>query len=240
MQPFRSTFAYEKMNLKSISDIFPDYYENAPEEELLRKHCYAYMENATMPRDLYDWIDRKDCPYLREAYATVMLMMIVERNEDEEQRMNYTMRLEVEQALEKIICYAQTDQLAQSILYTAPLPVNNPATDNATLSQHVQQITHHLANLTKRVDYLYDQQLQDNFQWLFYTAAATEADKRVFEKQLTKLCQLKHRGMSADIKLYLRLKEETGLIRLPKSLTSEYEAVKEFGYPYSYQAYQGA
>lgn len=43
--------------------------------------------------------------------------------------------------------------------------------------------------------------------------------------------------MTADIKNYLKVKEDQGIIIRPKQINAEFEIVKLFGYPYKDKAY---
>lgn len=82
-----------------------------------------------------------------------------------------------------------------------------------------------------------DSNSKEEAHWSLYQKGVPEETKRDFEDFLRKLCHSKKKSMTADIKTYLKAKEDQGIIIRPKQINAEIEIVKLFGYPYKEKAY---
>lgn len=153
------------MKIRSHQDIYPIYYLDPPWDEDVRRECMAHLnENVQVPRDVYGWIKRKNCPYQREHYAGMMAQCLSEMQE-EGMRMDYGMRLEVEARLHEIIRYAQTDQIAEEILAkerqqmameAKPIYAVNPT--YYTSEERMQHLERQVDHLTQVVENLKNEQ----------------------------------------------------------------------------------
>lgn len=81
---------------------------------------------------------------------------------------------------------------------------------------------------------------EGEYHWPTYSSQATDEDKIIFENHLREICKIKKRSLSKDVKSYLKLKENDGIIIRPSQINTEYEYVKKFGYPYQESAYYSA
>lgn len=121
------------MKIRDFEDIFPSYYVNPPEEYLVRRHCDAHLTNSSMPRDAYEWIERKTNPYEREAYASVTYHLISEHCVEDGWRLDYCVREEIEDHLKNIIRHAQTEEMAEEMLNSEGISSGNTfVTQNST------------------------------------------------------------------------------------------------------------
>jgi len=230
------------MNHKSIQDIFPNYYFPVPDEEEIARLCRAHFSAAQTLDDLTRWIQQTTCPYQREAYAEGMYQLILQGTEsdDDELRINNGMREEVDAALNRIIRYSRTDQLAAEMYQsetaypsssTNSIPTNN-------LYDHIRSMEQHLQYLTQEVEQIkQEKETHPTFLWPYYAANVAEEDKQAFENQLRKICQSGKRSITTDIKSYLGLKEKQGSIIRPEQQNAEWEILRQFGYPYAEKSY---
>lgn len=224
------------MNHRSISNIFPLYYPQPDEEDIARK-CRAHFYTSQLPNDLTRWIEREQCPYMREAYAEIMLQIIAQGIE--EQDMDFyvkpDVREEVESTLNRIIRYSRTDQLAEEMFKTEQPQPNN----NTPREEHMNAMEKQIMYLTNEVKQIKEQLTQPSFSisWPTYQPNVTDEDKHSFENYLRTLCSSGKRSMTADIKTYLTKKEEAGIIIRPKQQNTEWEILKQFGYPYTNKTY---
>lgn len=61
------------MKLKLFSAIFPDGYYNPPTEAEVRAEVKRKITSSTnIPQELVEWLEQIECPYMREAYASVL------------------------------------------------------------------------------------------------------------------------------------------------------------------------
>lgn len=149
------------MEIRPSTDIYPPYYLDPPQDEEVRRECMAHLNDSVqVARDVYGWIDRKNCPYRREHYAGMMTQCISELLEDGFQ-INYELRLEVEAKLLKIIRYAQTDQVAMEIVAKErqqQLPDSRPEyavdPERYTHEERMQHMERQVDNLTRLVERL--------------------------------------------------------------------------------------
>jgi len=241
--------------LRAIENIFPSYYINPPDETEIRRHVNAHLYDCQVARDAYEWIERKDCPYLREAYATITYIVIGEMISDGDWNIRYDVREDVEYRLKRLISYAQTDQVAEERLMADRLSMLDTTiaahSDTTTTDPPATQpsLTALVVQLTKNVDSLHDevdslkQQIATDAQparwiWPLYTAKATEEDKRTIEDYLHRICSKKNRGATAEIKKFLQHKQAAGLIERPQLLETEYDIICQFGYKQSLKTYK--
>lgn len=228
---------------RDISAIFPDYYIGAPDEQFVRRRCATHMGEATMPEDIYRWIDRETCPYMREAYAGTCLSLLEEWQEDEEHRLRYDVREMAELELRKIIRYAQTDQIAEERLAAELGVKDNPATRDASATEHLLQLQLQVSQLVKDVAELKARHQSPCVEahWPMFTAKATDAEKQAFEARLRAFCTSTKRTHSHEVKGYLELKESEGIITRPAELKKEHEILQNcFDYKPTYSAYHNA
>lgn len=195
-----------------------------------------------MPEDIYRWIDRETCPYMREAYAGTCLMLLEEWQEDEEHRLRYDVREVAELELRKIIRYAQTDQIAEERLAAELGVKDNPATRDASLTERMNQMELRMGQMSQEIAELKarHQTQEAGHHWPMFTAKATEEEKKTFEDYLRRICLSKKRNMTTEIKKYLALKERDGIIQRPTQTNQEYEWIKSFGYSRSEKTYYNA
>lgn len=78
------------------------------------------------------------------------------------------------------------------------------------------------------------------FLWPYYRETASVEDKRDFEHFLRSLATSGRRSATADIKAYLQMKVQAGLIVRPTQTNVEYELVCRFGYPRQAKTYYNA
>lgn len=233
---FATYFPFTMLTHRSISEIFPPYYPLPDEEDIARK-CRAHFSASQMINDLTRWIEREQCPYMREAYAETMLQIIAQGNEEQDMDLYIRpdARDEVESTINRIIRYSRTDQLAEEMCQTEqPLP-NSPA----PREEHMNAMEKQIMYLTNEVQQIKQQLTQPTVSliWPTYQPNATEEDKHSFENYLRTLCTSGRRSATSDIKTYLSKKEEAGLILRPKQQNTEWEILKRFGYPYTNKTY---
>lgn len=149
------------MRIRTSADIYPSYYLDPPQDEDIRRECMAHLnENVQVARDVYEWIDRKDCPYQREHYAGMTAQCLSEMIADGA-RMDYGLRLEIEAHLHACIRYAQTDQIAEEIVAkeqqqtasrTSPAYAINPVqyTHEERL-RHMERQIEHLSRVVNKL-----------------------------------------------------------------------------------------
>lgn len=224
------------MNHRSLSDIFPAYYPPPDEEDMVRK-CRAHFATAQRVEDITRWIERESCPYMREAYAESMRLIISQSAVDDD--MDYFVRAdirdEIEACLNRIIRYSHTDQLAEEMCMS-----EQPVTHNETPhQQHVTAMEKQLNYLTQEVANIKNQLTTTLPQilWPTYAANVAEGDKHAFENYLRTICQSGKRKLTQQVKTYLEAKEKDGTIIRPKQQNTEWEILKSFGYPYREKTY---
>lgn len=224
---------------RSIVDIFPAYYPTPDEEDILRK-CRAHFSTAQRVEDITRWMEREDCPYMREAYAEGMLHIIANAidDDDDDLRMNANVREDVEDALNRVIRYSRTDQLAEEMCISEQ-PI---AHSNTLHKEHVTAMEKQLNYLTQEVANI-KSQLTPPFTpilWPTYAANVKEGDKHAFENQLRTICQSGKRDLTQQIKTYLEIKEKEGTIIRPEQQNTEWEILRTFGYPFKEKSYYNA
>lgn len=227
---------------RSISDIFPAYYPPPDEEEIACK-CNNHLDDAQMPMEVYKWIEKIDCPYMREAYAECTWQQLYERRMDSDEEHLCGIRAHVLEDiydnLKHIIRQAQSEQLTDQLLVC---DVMEPIVAN-----HHSQVPE-LQHIQGQLDYLKEEIEQLKKDKIIapdhaliaacYTAKATDEDKRIIEDFLRRTCAKKDKSMTAQIKKYLRLKQSDGLLVLPLQLQDEYDIVCQFGYSYKLKTYK--
>ncbi|MGN0235186.1 MAG: hypothetical protein ACI4BD_02575 [Paludibacteraceae bacterium] len=108
------------MTYRPLADIFPPYYLGTTDEDTLRRVVDMHLNNCYSVEDLHTWISRRTDPYEREAYAVLTIRRIQDRSRDPDDDflLNPDLFAEaVEPRLRYIIRHAQTDQLADEMLY---------------------------------------------------------------------------------------------------------------------------
>lgn len=78
--------------------------------------------------------------------------------------------------------------------------------------------------------------------WLWpdeYYRTQNDDDKKSFERYLLQLCHSKKRSLTRDVKSYLKLKEQQGIIKRPTQQNTEWNLLKAFNYPYVESTYYG-
>lgn len=234
------------MHLRTIDDIFPDYYLGKPDETYLRRTVEAHIECAQLPDDLHLWIDREQCPYMREAYATALMQDLADRTSDPDRAMDSMVRIQVEDALRRIIRHAQAEQNAEELLYAENLTQAPTSTGyQPDEDSHIRALERNVAYLQQEIHdikrLLTMQQAHDPaYLWPSYTAQATEGDKRTFEDVMHRLCSSTARSATQEIKKYLNLKTKEGIIVRPSQINVEYDYVCRFGYSRTESAYYKA
>lgn len=134
------------LQLRTYDQIFPSSYYNRPDEDEICRRVCAHLSNAQLPRDVYEWVERMDDPYLRETYATGCMLEIVERTANGEGFNNSYIREEVENHLSRIIRYARNDQMAEEMLVAEKNPTIQPRYEAslgervATLERLIEQL----------------------------------------------------------------------------------------------------
>lgn len=225
------------MTHRLIADIFPAYYSWMPDEEEIARKCRARFATAQRVEDLTRWMEHESCPYMREAYAEGMRQTIANAidEDDEDLRMNANVREEVEDNLNRIIRYSRTDQLAEEMCQTEQ-PI---VTSNVPREQHMTAMERQMAYLTQEVATIKNQLAQSNsaILWPMYAPNIDESDKQAFENQLRTICRSGKRDLTQSIKTYLNIKQKDGTILRPTQQNTEWEILKQFGYPFTKKAY---
>lgn len=152
------------MRFRTTEDIYPSYYFAPPMDEDVHRECMSHLnESIQVARDVYDWIERKDCPYMREHYATMMARCLTE-NAEEGMVLEYSLRLEVEARLVRIIREAQTDQVAEEMVHKEqqqmglnPEPPCPVQTERYTAEERLRQMERQIAYLKQEVKNLYSE-----------------------------------------------------------------------------------
>lgn len=145
------------MTFRNLSDIFPDFYLGVRDEELLRRMVDAHLEECFGVEDLYNWIERLPDPYLREACTVITDARIRERTKDEDDDFRMNVQLYEEQVLpnlKRIMRYAQTDQIAEEMLYeegarsvTQTCPQVEKQSRLDRLEEQVSYLTHEMQKM---------------------------------------------------------------------------------------------
>lgn len=224
------------MNHRSLSDIFPAYYPLPDEEDIARK-CRAHFATAQRVDDLTRWIEHEDCPYMREAYAEGMYQVICQGidEDDIDYTMNAATREDVETTLNRIIRFSRTDQLAEEMCISEqPIPHSNSPRE-----QHITAMEKQMAYLTQEVAAIKSQLAtpSPSLMWPTYCPNVAEADKYAFENQVRSICHSGKRDLTQSIKTYLNIKQKDGIIIRPTQQNTEWEILKQFGYPFNKKTY---
>jgi len=227
---------------RSIQAIYPANAEYALTEDDVRRACSAHVECAQRIEDLYWWINQEVNPFNQEAYAEGMRAEMLNRMRDPYDNKIQFMRdyqwEEVMHRLDLIIRKAQVDELhwiEEESESAEPVPQQELATTPVVVSLQSQ-----IDVLKKQVKSIIDDLTVTPLIWPMYTAHANEGDKKVFEKYLKELCTESSRNVTAQVKSYLRMKEEEGLINRPTQITEEWRLVRKFRYPYALKTYQNS
>lgn len=221
------------LRLRTYDEIFPATYLNRPDEDTLCRRVRAHLWEVQLPRDVYEWIERMDDPYLREAHATACMHEIADRTADGEGFCNSYVREEVENHLGRIIRYAQSDQVAEEMLASDENPTA-PMRYDASLEERV----HNLEQLVGKLLSDAKTPKSDNKpHWPTYCANVTNQQKTDFEHYLHTLCTSKKKGLTKELKCYLKMKAEDGIIIRPEQQNTEFEILRKFGYPYAEKTY---
>ncbi len=240
---FCSRRSKSPMTHRLIADIFPAYYLEKVDEEEIQRKCNNHLDAAQMPEDVYKWIEKEDCPYMREAYAESTWQKLDERRVDPYEQQLCAIRTylleEIYDHLKHIIRQAQSEQLTDQLLACDAMePI---VANHHNQVPQLQQIQVQLDYLKKEVEQLKtDKIIAPNHALIAacYTAKATNDDKCVIEDFLRRICAKKDKSMTAQLKKYLRLKQTDGLLVLPIQLQDEYDIVCQFGYNYTLKTYK--
>ncbi|MCQ2311174.1 MAG: hypothetical protein MJZ64_05430 [Paludibacteraceae bacterium] len=224
------------MSHRSLSDIFPAYYPLPDEEDIARK-CRAHFSTAQRVDDLTRWIEHEDCPYMREAYAEGMYQVIcqgIDEN-DMDYMMSTATREDVEVALNRIIRFSRTDQLAEEMCISEqPIPHSNSPRE-----QHITAMEKQMAYLTQEVAAIKSklEAPSQPMMWPTYCPNVAEADKYAFENQVRTICLSKKKDLTQQLKTYLEMKVKDGTIVRPEQQNTEWEVLKKFNYPFKEKSY---
>ena len=218
--------------LRDLDMIYSGYANPLPEDYIRRTIAVRFSE-CQCERDAYEWIERNDNPYEREAYATLFLRMLSERNED--MQINTCVRENIEERLSKIIRGARNDQVAEEALAREGLVMG---VTGAIDEQWKESVEVRMYDMQQQIDALKEAKGNPvTYMWPYYTAEASEEDKRDFEYQLRHICESKSRGITRDIKTFLENKVKAHKITRPSQLKDEYPIIRRFGYPHAEKTY---
>lgn len=111
------------------------------------------------------------------------------------------------------------------------------AQKNTTLNQMINFLP--AGVICPRLEYVPTSEPESDtpFHWPLYTAKATDEDKKTFEDYLSQLCKSNRKKLTQEIKSYLKMKEEQGIINRPNQLNIEYEYIQRFGYSRAIKTY---
>lgn len=224
------------MNYRTLQQIYAKGYPLPPDEGEVMLRCKRWFYDACEthnPNIFTQAINAIIDPFERELSVTHMHEVILRESAVEGIPMNAIMMEKIEDDFRRIIRRAQADQLLDT-MDVVEEDIKQPVTP-VHASVHIQCMEERIALLEEEVRRLKDdaqkkQQQPTVAHWPYFTDKATDDDKRVFEDYLLKLCQSKKKSKTQDIKQYLQIKEEQGIILRPVQLNREYEVLQQFGY----------
>ena len=225
--------------LRDIQTIMRDY-PLSPDEEDLRRLCVAHLEGLSEARDVTDWIDREDNPYLRELYATETTILIKEYISDGTWGGNVGLYEPIFEELNHIARRAFGQQYGDNLYQAEKIVYTQPQ------QEAIVQAVPYMQKMKEQMDYMNERlddmerrlsSAEDKPYWPYYTDKATNEDKRYFEKQLRKFCSSAKRSATKDLKNYLALKVLEGIIIRPTQTNDEWEILRLFGYNKAQKTY---
>lgn len=229
--------AFETMELRNLSDIFPSDYSNPPSEEQLRRTCHEVTDLSSYPIDVIDYLEHILCPKKREATATVLYQCI----QSGEIQVNSFEREGFLFRLGSVIRAAKIDAVQKAMKTVDEAVVSpNPQETVAQTIPTVTQMEKDVASMKNDVAWLMSvvtKMVNEEAAWPYYTEKANLKDKEFFEKQLRKLCVSNKRSATKDLKNYLALKVSEGIIKRPTQTNDEWEILKLFGYTKAQKTY---
>ena len=224
-------------------------YPLAPDEEDLRRLCYKHMEHLYSPKDITDWITHVDNPYLRELYATETAIIVNERClnpacPEEAWNLESYVREEIIEELTLIASSALGSQAGTEVYYAERLGYTLPLQEAVVqATPYLYDAREKLEMLSTRVDKLEETIKTPQIEtphWPYFTEKATDEDREIFEHFLIILCTKDTKGISGEIKSYLALKAQAGIIIRPKIIDIELDILRTFGYKSPDKTYYNA
>lgn len=156
------------MKLRTEADIFPHWYSDRPDEEVLRRRCCDLIDHQLPPEQISRQIDKEECPYTREWLVTLFFEELYAKAEDEGWCVNTYLQEVLEQHLRPIVRIAHGEQV--QIENTAINRECSPAVDNITPviiydRQRIERLEDGIQRLRDDMDELrqeHEQRLQSN------------------------------------------------------------------------------
>lgn len=224
------------MTFHCYADIFPPNYPFLPDEEEVQRQCkawfYQLLETQTL-RSITERIKAIVDPYRREYTVTVMWEHAQQEstNPDSDVRLAPSQLDELEHDL-RIICRGARDEQI-SLENDALQPADTPTTSSPAVTTRLADMEEDIRSLKKDVAQLKKMVLHETQHphWPTFRPHVTDEQKEEFERFLHKLCTSEKKGLTRDVKCYLKMKAEAGIIVRPDQQNTEYEWVKLFGYP---------
>lgn len=189
------------------------------------EHSWYYNSPEYIPCDERDDWDKEYVIYGGDMYLPELMVSV----KHSEKRVSIWQE-EITKLEQRVIKFTiAQEQLTQ---VTQDIADINEQIKNATTSQRSEPLVEDSFDETvskpvSNKDYL----------WVMYTSKATEEDKHTFENYLRQLCHSKKKSLTKDIKDYLKAKKNDGIIIRPVQINTEFELLKQFGYPFGEKAY---
>lgn len=234
-------------SFRDIQAIVRDY-PLAPDGEDLRRLCERHFEHLSQPDDVTDWIDHTENPYLRELYATQTALLVKEHCtsdlDTEKWNLPSYVQEDIVENLALIANKALGSQMGESAYWAERIVYSKPQQEAIVQSMpYVQEVNEKLEFMSKRMDN-FEEKLEgprvEIPHWPYFTKEASEDDKRTFENFLLKLCTKETKGISGEIKTFLALKAQAGIIIRPKIIDTELDILRTFGYKSPDKTYYNA
>lgn len=239
------------MRIRQYEEIFPENYPFPPDKEEVKRTCRIWWNRMYEVQSLWPVTSNLNNivdPFLREYTVTVMHQLIMQDQASGDPEMHLS-----PEALQHLLCdlrhitrHAWDEQFDERLNYTislsdSPTP---PTSDHLpkTYDTRLDQLEQQMKTLRQVVVEWVGQTNRHTNGWLWptYMPDVADEEKRVFEKVLKQLCSSHKRNTSAEIKTYLKTKEQQGIILRPKQINSEFEYLLRFGYPFKDKAYYKA